>query len=346
MSDRSQLSTLLVTAAWKAHRDTPHTTASLLADPQRLTPTILSAVQAARLVLSDTWDIDAWQPVILDSVAARYARNAATRDKLAANIEALFGYLKARGIYSLGDIGDDIIPQWCNEAGWDEHRNAAYNPAATTRRNLRWAASVALKEALLLGAPVDPDALVRGAVIADDGGRKTRLLTPQQTEAVRSHADPRMVPSRRSVAVALAFAGARPAEIARVTLADIDLYGRTVTLGGPPQRRTNPLSVWSAQTIGSRVAHSPPSSDHEPLCVRPTTDPDSASRSIRNQLSQLMRQASLSHIDGITAGSIRCTAAREQFEKHGIEAAARFLGVASLDTAAAAVGHRWMVPDG
>ena len=48
----------------------------------------------------------------------------------------------------------------------------------------------------------------------------------------------------------------------------------------------------------------------------------------------------------MTVRSIRFAAARKVFEAEGIEAAARFLGTPSLDTAADAVGYDWRAVDG
>lgn len=307
---------------------------------------IRSALGAWNLLMTEDWTLLSWCQPVLDEVEARYSHNESTFRKLTSNITDLYSYLAANDINSFTDITDGVISDWVEAPGYDKRLKASYDPALTTMRNRRWAALVMLTTAALLGAPIDPFALIRGTVIIDDAGRKTKLLTDTQLQSVRDHADPRTIPSRRSVIAALSTAGAKPADMAHVCLADIDFEAGTVTLGPPGDVRVNLLDSWARRTIKRRIAHSPPASPHEPLCVKPTTTTDRAVRSIRTQLSQLLRQAGIGHIDGISGMSIRYTAARKCFETHGIEAAAVFLGVSSLDTAAAAVGHSWRSGDG
>ena len=302
---------------------------------------IRSAFSAWDLIVAADWTIERWRRPILDEIEALHGHNLHTCQKLTTNTEALFSYAQSRGIHSLDDFNYDTVPDWVASSGWDKHRKDYYDPATTTQSNRRWAALVALTAARLLGAPVDPKALVRGAVIAHDAGRKTKLLTPDQMRKIQVHADPGALPSRRSVIAALLACGARPDECASVTAAAVDLAAGTVSLGADVSARVNALTGWPRKAIARRLAFSPPASAEERLCVRPTTTLEGAKRSIRAQLTQLMSQAGLRGIEGISGMSIRFTAARLVFEKRGIEAAAVFLGTGSLDTAAAAVGHEW-----
>ena len=308
-------------------------------DLQELPPRIRSAMGGLELMAATDWSIAAWRQPILDEIEAQHSNNADTCHKISTDIKSFFGFLEARNIFKLTDTTGDIVVEWIESPGHDEKRGVLYQPATTTRRNRRWAARSALTAARLLGVPINPAALIRGSVIVDTG-RKTRLLTDSQLDAVKTHANPGIMCSRRSVIVALSLAGAKPAEIAHVRLADVNLAEREVTLG-KNRRRVNRLGCWECDTIGRRISQHPPSSVFEPLGVRAATDPKGAERSVRTQLSQLLRQAGIGHIDGVTGMSIRNTAARQIFEQHGIESAARFLGTASLDTAAAAVGHEW-----
>ena len=311
------------------------------ADWPQLPPRVRSVIGAYPMTTSGVWHISGCLQPVLDEIAACHEHNEHSFVKISGIVFGLFAYLESLGIERLDDVTDDIIPEWVMSSGYNAKSDSFFDPAPTTQRNRLWVARMALKAARLLGAPVDPNALVRGAVIAEDGKRKTKLLSDTQLAKVKAHADPGQLPSRRSVTVALSESGAKPAEIPAVCLADIDLTKRTVKLDSTGKTRSNPLSEWACRTIERRIQHSPPSSHAEPLCIRPATSPDGAARSIRTQLSQLMRQAGLGHIDGITGTSIRYTAARKVFEGAGIEAAARFLGTCSLDTAAAAVGHDW-----
>lgn len=313
-------------------------------DVQALPPRIRSAMGGLELMVDGNWSIEAWRQPILDEIEARYGDNQLTRRKLTSYIDDLLSYLTSQGSIDLTDITDDQIIDWCDASSMHRTTGAIYDPAATTRRNRRWAARIALLIAQLLGVPIDAHSLTRGTVMVDDGKRKTRLLTDKQMRAVESHANPGVLPSYRSVIVALMRCGATPTECAAVTLGDVDLATGTVALGTNSTARVNRMCGWAHATISRRLRLRPPSSPAERLCVRPSTAPESAGTSIRNQLSHLMRQAGLAHIDGVSGTSIRYTAARLVFETHGIEAAARFLGTGSLDTAAAAVGHDWKTP--
>lgn len=307
-------------------------------------PRIQSAFGAWGLIMSQDWSIAAWRQPILDEIKAHYTFSEDTRSKVAQNVGDLIDYLTSRRIVRLDAITDDIVRDWVEASGLHPKSGVVSDPAASTRRNRRRAAEVALIAAALLGAPIDPFALVRSALMIDGGGRKTRLLSDAQYEAVLTHADPGPRPSRRSVVVAVSDSGAKPAEAAVVCLADIDLSAGTVALGPPDNRRVNPMSTWAVETIERWIGQRPPASAHESLCVKPSTAPEGAPSSVRTQLSDVMRQAGLMHINGISGASIRYTAARKVFEKHGIGAAARFMGAGTLDTAAAAVGWDWKTP--
>lgn len=321
-------------------------TSAIQPNSSRMPHRIRSAISAWNLIMRNDWRIASWLQPISSEIAASYDHNAHSFHKINGLIFELFAYLEGSGLEELQDLTDDIIPEWVDSPGYHHKTQTHYDPAPTTQRNRLWAARLALRAARQLGAPIDANALVRGAVIAEDGGRKTKLLTDTQLDKVKTHADPGIRPSRRSVAVTLSLAGAKPAEIPAVCLDDIGLEAGTVKLGNGDSARVNPLSEWACRTIRRRIEHTPPDSRTQSLCARPATSPEGAARSIRTQLSQLMRQAGIGHIDGISGMSIRYTAARKVFEQAGIEAAAKFLGTGSLDTAAAAVGHTWRSGDG
>ena len=141
--------------------------------------------------------------------------------------------------------------------------------------------------------------------------------------------------------VALAEAGASAAEIAAARACDVDLAAGTVRLGVDPDRtRVNPLTEWGAEAIRRVLAvNGIDPADGARLCVTGTVGVDRGAQSAATRLCDVIRDAGLAGAEGVTAGSIRLTAAAEVLARDGIEAAARFLGSSSLD--AAALGHYW-----
>jgi hypothetical protein len=78
-----------------------------------------------------------------------------------------------------------------------------------------------------------------------------------------------------------------------------------------------------------------------PAAVGPRLPSERAAHSATVALTTLLRDAGLRGDPGVTAKSIRLTAARDVLAAGGIEAAVRFLGNDSLDPTAAALGYDW-----
>ena len=72
--------------------------------------------------------------------------------------------------------------------------------------------------------------------------------------------------------------------------------------------------------------------------------PQRAARAVTNQLYAILRAAGLSRLSGVSARSIRLTAARRVLEHENIVAATKFLGSPSLDNTAALLDHAWQRP--
>ena len=149
------------------------------------------------------------------------------------------------------------------------------------------------------------------------------------------------------VLVAAARSGGTPKEIAALRLGDVDLEAATVAFGGP-EARVNPLDGWSVKMMRRFLANqrSEPRGTGDLLCVSDGSDPVRAAHSVTVRLGTVLRDAGLKGRPGVSARSIRLTTARRVLDSDGIEAAARFLGVPSLDTAAAALRHDWQGGDG
>ena len=165
-------------------------------------------------------------------------------------------------------------------------------------------------------------------------------LTTEQLLRVEQAVSGSLFTSRASFLVVLSEAGADAGELAATTWADIDLDDGTVTfnLDSP---RTNPLTPWGIEVLSaaSRKGFEP----RQRLCIHNTTSIRSGAQSVTVGLSNLLRDAGLGRVPGVTARSIRLGVAQQVLHTDGLEAAARFLGSRSLDSTAASLRYEWSV---
>ena len=271
------------------------------------------------------------------AVGVRFA-SPATRRKLTTLTGWLFRYLAASGAERWADVTPEMTEGWCSAAARRRGRWGA--PAPSTVRNRQWALTVVCDALDAAGVDVDP-ALRPGREPRPGTARRSRPLTAAELDLVRAYADRGLAGSRRSAMVALAEAGASPAEIASVRVGDVDLEAGTVRLN-PDRPRVNALTGWGAEAIGRvLVVNSIDPAAHTRLCVTDRIGPRQGAQSAATRLCDVIRDAGLAEAQGVTGGSIRLTTAAEILARAGIEAAARFLGAKSLDAAAAALGHDW-----
>jgi hypothetical protein len=147
-------------------------------------------------------------------------------------------------------------------------------------------------------------------------------------------------PLRAAAAVALAEATATTGEIPQVPWRDLDFAAGVVRLpGAPPVRpREVGLTQWGASVLARLEATTDAPDDAPVLTSRAA--PTSAQAAAANLLAKVLRSAGL-HDPRVRPTSIRLYGASLILAGEGIEAAARALGVDSLDAAAAALGHDW-----
>ena len=271
------------------------------------------------------------------AAAVRFA-NPATRRKLTTLTGWLFRYLATAGAKRWADVTPEMTRGWCSAAARRRSRWTA--PAPSTVRNRQWALTVVCDTLEAAGAEVDP-ALRPGREPRPGTARRSRPLTGPELDLVRAYADRGLVGSRRSAMVALAEAGASPAEIALVRACDVDLAAGTVRLG-VDRARVNALTGWGAEAIRRVLVVNgiDPAGDTR-LCVTDRIGPRQGAQSAATRLCDVIRDAGLAEAEAVTGGSVRLTTAAEVLARAGIEAAARFLGARSLDAAAASLGHDW-----
>ena len=279
-----------------------------------------------------------WAPLVVEAVRERY-RNPRTAEKAAADTAHLFCYLEARGARSWADVDAGVVSEWC----WAAHRDRSGHhrrTAQSTARNRRWTALAAFEEAARLGAPIDPWALAGERIARPVGFVSARPLTDEEAHRVRVFADCGGVASRRSLLVAFSFAGGSATEVAAVRTTDVDLAAAAVAFSGPAAR-DGLLDGWGVETVERYFRNNPPAADEDLLCVTSAVRPDRAAHSVSVRLGRVLRDAGLSGRPGVSARSIRLTAAHRILLADGIEAAARFLGSPSLDSTAAALNYDW-----
>lgn len=275
--------------------------------------------------------------VVLTMFTTRYS-TASSRRRLGDLAVRFATRLAATGVVSLTDATFDD----CEGYVWAVTRRGA-NPSPHTM-HLRRTTLRAIYQCVETLQPgfVDPS---RRLPLPDKGGRRARPLTDGELDLLRTAALGRSrQPLRAAAAVALGEAAASSSEIAHVRWADIDLTERVVHLPGatPIQPRTTPLTTWGTGVLHRWHTTTNPTPDNHVLTRR---HPDMAAHTAQvavNQLfDRLFDDAGLDTTAGITAASIRLWAGRHALTSHGIEHAARTLGLDSLDTTANTLDHQW-----
>ena len=170
--------------------------------------------------------------------------------------------------------------------------------------------------------------------------RRARPLTTPEITVLRISALGRQGGSERSCrALALAEATATTGEIPRVRWKDVDLFAGTVSLPGasPVRPRSVPLSSWGRGVLTQQFDDAEP--DDLVIAGRlPWSSDHSGQSAMANLLSRLLEGARLCS-DDIRPSSIRLWAGAEVLSTDGIEAAARVLGLSSLDATRSALHH-------
>ena len=288
--------------------------------------------------------LELWLPAVVDALRARFAPNPGTAEKLVAEIQRMFRYLAEVGVVDWLDATPDHVLAWC----WAARRRGSGRHRRTkqaTARNRQWAALVAFEEAAKLGAPVDPKWLIGERIPRPTSAVAARPLDDDEDRCARNHADAGLVATRRSVMLALSYAGATASEAAAVRMGDIDLDAGSVEFSGAAAR-LGPLDEWGVEILWRFVRNNPPLAAGDLVCVTDSSSASRAAHAVTVRLGHVLRDADLSGRAGVTARSFRLTTARRILDSDGIEAAARFLGSPSLDSTATALGYRWGQHDG
>lgn len=282
------------------------------------------------------------RPAVLEALARRWPGDSRTSRRMLQTASELLEELAASGAKSWEDATAPTVTRWC----WRSRTSSGSYRRATpaTARHRQSIARAVFEEAARLGASVDPDAAV-GDSIARLAKKAVRALTDAEANRVRKWADRAPRGSRQPLVAALAFAGGTATEIARVCIGDIDLDEATVVFAGAAARVAE-LDDWAVEAVRRYVRDKAPVEDGVPLCVSVRSTSEREVESVSGHLRRLLRVAGLHELAGVAACSLRLASARRVLRDDGVVAAARFLGWASLDRAADALGHNWRHPDG
>ncbi|MFD0378045.1 hypothetical protein [Streptomyces sp. NPDC127112] len=179
----------------------------------------------------------------------------------------------------------------------------------------------------------------------------TRPLNEDEVVALRRAAEYVERPTRHAAAAALALAGGFSGEIGHIRSTDLDLAGQRVWIHGSAKTepRWCPLDIWALRVLTARAQYVRTASASEPgpLAVSAQAGSDEQIQArVCVALRDLLKRIGLAADHAVRPASITAYAGWETFSRTGrIEAAARHLGMASLDSTAALIGHQWKTPN-
>ncbi|TSB18444.1 integrase [Streptomyces benahoarensis] len=288
----------------------------------------------------------AWQDQV-----ARGEMSPQTLSRFGQLLRRFEAFAAVRGAVLLDDVGTALACQFVDAHGRTRHRHVA--PASLSTRHLRRSVlrmcfATARCLALTNADPTRDIPLPRRLCGA------TRPLDEAEAVELRRAAQFTAQPTRHAAAAALALAGGFSGEIGHIAPRDLDLtHGRVWMHGSAKtQSRWCPLDPWGAQVLAARARHvhttAPPSHDarRPPLAVsaRNGTDEQIQAR-VCVALRDLLTRIGLAADTAVRPSSITAYAGWETFRRTGhIEAAAHHLGMSSLDSTAALIGHQWQAP--
>ena len=281
------------------------------------------------------------EPELVEAVAR--TRGLADRDLgyFASRVESLFEHLQGCGITRWSEITGELVLQWA--WGEVEHRNGSRTVAArNTARNRQLEARTAFTAAAELGASVDPRTAAGPKIVWVAPDRSARFLTDRELRRICDASVSKRKTAKRPLLVAFSLASGTAENVGSVRAKDVDLQNRTVRFRGT-NARVCALDDWSVHAI-AKYLKANPVKPNERLCVRQDLPSQRAAHAVTSQLCAILKAAGFSGDSGVSARSIRLTAARRVLERDGIVVAAKFLGSPSLDNTAALLDHAWQRP--
>ncbi|MBA2806913.1 integrase [Streptomyces sp. KM273126] len=288
--------------------------------------------------------LTAWQDMV-----ARGEMSEQTLSRFGQLLHRCEAFATARGTPLLCDLDAALAAQFVDAHGRNRHGHIA--PASLSTRHLRRSVlRMCFATARRLGlTDTDP---TRDIDLPARTGGETRPLDEAETVELRLTAEFTDRPTRHAAAAALALAGGFSGEIGHITPADLDLTMARVWMHGSTKTRPRwcPLDAWGIQVLAARTHHvqatAPPGQDIRRLRLavssRNGTDEQIQAR-VCVALRDLINRIGLGADPAVRPASITAYAGWETFTRtRRIEDAALHLGMASLDSTAALIGHDWL----
>jgi integrase len=273
--------------------------------------------------------------IVCAHFAAQYLKPTTER-KYRQNAQRFARHLEAHGIEFVDEITEQVVLDFLWSGRW--RHGSIIDVSPTTASTCRSMTLAFFNVLINLGVwehlpPVGPP-------IQRDCADGSVPLTAEQLQRVEQSASGLLFNSRASMHLAVSEAGASAAEVAATTWGHVDLHNATVTfnLDSP---RTNPLTPWGIEVLSAASRNG--FDANQRLCVQNTTSIRRGAQSVTVGLSNLLRDAGLGRVPGVTARSIRLGVAQQVLNTDGLEAAARFLGSRSLDGTASSLRYEWSV---
>lgn len=287
--------------------------------------------------------LTAWQDLV-----ARGEMSEQTLGRFGQLLYRCEAFATARGAPLLTGLDAALATQFVDAHGRTRHGHIA--PASLSTRHLRRSVlRMYFTTARRLGlTETDP---TRDIDLPARTVGATRSLDEAETVELRLAAEFTDRPTRHAAALALALAGGFSGEIGHITPADLDLTMARVWMHGSTKTRPRwcPLDAWGIQVLAARTHHvqnaAAPGQDVRSLRLavssRNGTDEQIQAR-VCVALRDLINRIGLGADPAVRPASITAYAGWETFTRtHRIEAAARHLGMTSLDSTATLIGHDW-----
>ncbi|WP_328299289.1 hypothetical protein OG389_16725 [Streptomyces sp. NBC_00435] len=256
-------------------------------------------------------------------------------------------FAAAHGVSKFGGIAQSVAAGFIDAHGRTRHGHVA--PAALATRYLRRSVLrmcfTTARELHL--TETDP---TWGIELPPRVKGGTRPLNDDEAIAIRRAAEYVDRPTRHAAAAALALAGGFSGEIGHIRPADLDVTGHRVWMHGSTKTlpRWCPLDAWGMRVLVARIRHleNTATAGRSPLAVSAQAGSDEQVQArVCVALRDLLKRIGLGSDSSVRPASVTAYAGWETFTRTGrIEAAARHLGLASLDSTAALIGHHWQTP--
>lgn len=271
-----------------------------------------------------------------------------TADKYARESRKFFSFATAEGARTPNEAAGHAV-DWIT-AGVGAHRGGAREASASTQHLRRAVVQVVFTLARSVGVStchptLDLDLPDRVP------GRQVRPLTPEEIDRCQAVADSQRH-TRTASAFALSCCGAATGEVGLIAVADIKVEARTIELPGTSRTESRTLDIigdWELEVLAQRIEDLRPLTGLDDEVWAAQTRLAHSSRAgvagvqsaICMTLGDLLRKTGLRDAR-IRPASIQAAAAAAVFDANrDITAVAAFLGVRSLDQAAATIGWDW-----